>query len=90
MEPTNDDAAIAEFHNAARKRKAVIFAVAAVLTILAGAAALLVAFTATPEAGPARGEIRVILLGGAMIVAGIASAITSYKIATGKILDLDS
>ena len=58
MEFTNDDAAIAEFHNAARKRKAVIFAIAAVVAILAGPAALIVAFSATPDAGPARGEIR--------------------------------
>jgi hypothetical protein len=89
LEPTNDDAAIAEFHNAARKRKAVIFGVAAAVAILAGAAALVVAFSATPTAGPARYEIRVILAGGAMIVAGLGMALTSYRIATGKILDAE-
>jgi hypothetical protein len=86
-----DDAAIEEFHRAARRRKAIIFGVAAVICVLAGAAALLVALTVDvpDDSARRRYDVRVILLGIVLIGAGLVSAYNAYRIGTGQIADID-
>lgn len=81
MEPTNnDDAAIAEFHAAAKRRRQRIMGVTAVLCLLIGAAILVVTFTAgeaNDEGG--RMEGRTLLVGIAFVVAGFVSGGMAIK-----------
>ena len=50
-EPNPDEAAIAEFHRAARRRKAVIFAIAGVVALLGGLGAIVLSLIAGNETG---------------------------------------
>ena len=50
-EATDIDVEIAEFHRAARRRKTVIFAIAALVLVGFGIAALVIAFVAEAPAG---------------------------------------
>lgn len=82
-----DDAAIAEFHAAARRRNVRIFAVTSLVCLLIGIAILVVTFSADPpeaSSSTRRFEARTILFGLGFIVAGGASAVTAYKVARGK------
>lgn len=91
--PNPDEAAIAEFHRAARKRKAVIFAVAGIVALLGGIGAIVLSIIAGGEidtvtrTGP-RYEARTILLGVALVAAGGWMCFTSYRIGSGKIDDI--
>ena len=94
-EPNPDEAAIAEFHRAARRRKAVIFAVAGVVALLGGLGAIVLSIIAGNETGDGavpgnagRYEARTILLGVALVVAGGWMCFTSYRIGSGKIDDV--
>jgi len=87
--PADDEAEIAAFHRAARKRKAVIFAIASVVSFAVGVMALLVAFTAEAPDGSARYEVRVMVLGGILIAAAVWAAVAAYRIGTGQIADVD-
>ena len=91
-EPNPDEAAIAEFHRAARKRKAVIFAIAGVVAIVGGIAAVLLTFLAGGEQDAMgtsqRFEIRTLLLGGALIGAGGWMCFNAYRIGSGQIDDI--
>ena len=80
VDPNADDAAIAEFHAAARRRNVRIFTTAALLCIAIGVVILIVSITAAagtdePRAvsstiGTRRFEGRVIVAGIAFVVAG--------------------
>ncbi len=87
---TDLDAEIAEFHRAARKRKARVFAVAAVVSILIGVAAIIVSVTVTEPDAPGVAkhyEIRTVLVGIGFVVFGVFSAVNAYRIGTGQIDD---
>jgi hypothetical protein len=83
-----DDAEIEAFHRAARKRKAWIFGIAAIVSILAGAGALVVAFSVDVDGG--RFEVRAFAASVALIVAGVGMGYNAYRIGTGQIADVDS
>ena len=92
-QPNPDEEAIAEFHRAARRRKAVIFAIAGVVALLGGLGAIVLSIIAGSEidtvtrSGP-RYEARTILLGIALVAAGGWMCFTSYRIGSGKIDDI--
>ena len=80
MDPTNDDAAIAEFHAAARKRRRRIMAITAIVCALIGIGILVVTFTAEEGAGEGgRFEGRTIVVGLAFIGGGFVSAGMAIK-----------
>ena len=80
MDPANDDAAIAEFHAAAKRRRRRIMAITAIVCGAIGAVILVVAFTADQAAGPGgRFEGRVIVGGLVFLGAGIASAAQAVR-----------
>jgi uncharacterized membrane protein YczE len=79
-----DEAAIAEFHAAARRRNVRILGITALICVLIGIAILVVAFTAEAQPGTERYEVRVIVFGIGFVVAGIGSGIAAYKLATEK------
>jgi uncharacterized membrane protein HdeD (DUF308 family) len=90
-DPSNDDAAIAEFHRAARKKKAVIFGVGGVLSLVFGVLALVLAFSLDPPEGTTRRyEWRLVALGVALIIAGGSFGVASYRIGSGQIDDVES
>ncbi len=80
MDPTSDDAAIAEFHAAAKRRRRRIMAITAIVCAAIGAVILVVAFTADQAAGSGgRFEGRVIVGGVAFLGAGVVSAAKAVK-----------
>ena len=85
----DDEAEIAAFHRAARKRKAIIFAIAALVSFAVGAIALAIALTAETPEGAGRAEIRVLALAIVLMVAGVWCAVAAYRIGTGQIADVD-
>lgn len=86
----NVDAEIAEFHRAARRRKAVIFGVAAAVMIAVGLAALALGLLAPGlDRGVIIYDLRVIVVGAAVLIAGIGSAIKAFRVGTGRVLDVD-
>jgi len=93
-EPNPDEAAIAEFHRAARRRKALIFAIAGVVAIAGGIAAVLLTIFAGGEPDPMTGrtngyEVRSFILGAALIGAGGWMCFNSYRIGSGQIADIE-
>ena len=84
------DKEIAEFHAAARRRKAVIYGIAAVLLIALGAVVLVVAFLGS-EGGELHGRfpVKVIAGGAALVFAGLAAAWAAFRIGTGQVNDVD-
>lgn len=85
------DKEIAEFHAAARRRKAIIYGVAAVLLIGLGGLILVIAFSAgagEEVVGP-RYSVRVIVGGAAMVLAGLSAAYNAYRIGSGQVNDVD-
>lgn len=93
-EPNPDDAAIAEFHRAARKRKAWIFAIAGVVAFIGGLAAVVLTLVAGGDAregdAGAHYEIRTLVLGGALLGSGAWAAWQAWRIGSGQINDIDS
>jgi hypothetical protein len=94
-EPNPDDAAIAEFHRAARKRKALIFAVAGIVALLGGVGAIVLSIIAggqvpdgAIEGSSSRYEARTIVLGIVLVVAGGWMCFTGYRIGSGQIDDI--
>jgi len=81
MDPNHDDAAIAEFHAAAKRRRRLIMAVTAVLCAAIGIAILIVTFTAGEgsEEGGGKMETRTLAVGGAFVLAGFVSAGMAIK-----------
>jgi len=79
-DPTNDDAAIAEFHAAARRRRQRIMVVTAIACVLIGALILVATFAAgsgSDEGG--RFEVRTIAVGIGFVIAGIGSGVVAVK-----------
>jgi hypothetical protein len=93
-EPNPDEAAIAEFHRAARRRKAWIFAIAGIVALLGGIAAVLLTVLAGGEPDPMTGrtngyEARTFILGAALIGAGAWMCFVAFRIGSGKIADIE-
>ena len=89
-EPNPDDAAIAEFHRAARKRKALIFAIAGVVAFFGGLAAVVISFMAEDvSGGGGRFEARTLVLGGVLMGSGAWAAWQAYRIGSGQISDIE-
>jgi hypothetical protein len=84
------DRAIEEFHRAARKRKAVIFAVAAVICLATGIGAVAIALTSDGDPAGGRFRLKALVVAGGLIVAGVFSAVAAYRIGSGQIDDIDS
>jgi hypothetical protein len=85
---SDDDAAIAEFHAAARRRQVRIFAITSVLCLALGIVILLVTFTAgaAPEGG-ARYEVKTLIFGIGFLVAGGGAALTAWRVRRGEDVD---
>ena len=85
------DKEIAEFHNAARRRKAVIYAVAGALMIAVGAVILVVAFWAGDSSGlqSTRYPVKIIAAGGAFVVFGLTALYNAYRIGSGQVNDVE-
>ena len=84
------DKEIEAFHAAARRRKAIIYAVAAVLLIALGGVVLVVAFMGI-DSGEVGGRVPVkVIAGGAgLVFAGLAAAWSAFRIGTGMVNDVD-
>jgi hypothetical protein len=80
-DPNADDAAIAEFHAAARRRRRRIMAITAILCVLIGVAILVVTFTADSgsEEGGGRFEVRTLAVGVGFVIAGFVSAAAAVR-----------
>ncbi len=90
QQATNDDAAIAEFHAAARRGKAKVYGIAGILGILIGIAAVIVTFAAADmENGARRYEIRILAVGVAFVVMGLFAVFQAWRIGTGRANDYD-
>jgi len=82
-----EDPAIAEFHRAARMKKAWVFGVAAAFCLAVGIVVVVVGFTV---GAPAVGyEIRAVVAGAVLIVAGLGAALSSFRLATGQVDDAE-
>lgn len=81
MDSNSDDAAIAEFHADAKRRRRRIMAVTAILCAVIGVAILVVAFTADGAGTRSGGrfEVRTIAVGIAFLVAAFGSAGMAIK-----------
>lgn len=91
MDANNDDAAIAEFHAAARRRQVRIFAIAAFLCVAIGIVILVVTFFAASGTRNndvtrtgARFEGRTIVAGIAFVCAGIGMGWKAIRTARGE------
>jgi hypothetical protein len=89
MDANNDDAAIAEFHAAARRRHMWIFAVAGLLCIALGAVIVVVTIVASFATNDvthtqARFEAKTFVAGLAFIGAGIGSGWKAIRTARGE------
>ena len=91
MEANNDDAAIAEFHAAARRRQVRIFAVAGVLCVVIGVVILVVTITAASATSGndvtrtgARFEGKTLIAAIAFICAGIGMGWKAIRTARGE------
>ena len=82
------DAEIAEFHRAARRRKAWIFGIAGTLSIALGIAILAVWYSSI-EPQYHYGEGRVLFGGIAFVLSGLGMAWNAYRIGSGRINDVD-
>ena len=91
MTATNDDAAIAEFHAAARRSKARVYGIAGLIGIALGVAAIVVTFVAAEatDGGRRRYEIRIAAFGVAFVVLGIFGLFQAWRIGTGRANDFD-
>lgn len=89
--PNNDDAAIAEFHAAARRHKAKVYGIAGIVGILIGVAAIIVTFVADNAIGESGGryETRVLALGIAFVGVGFFGLFQAWRIGTGRANDFD-
>ncbi len=89
--PTNDDAAIAEFHAAARRSKARVYAIAGILGILIGIVAIIVTFAAAEATamGGSRYEFRILAFGFGFVGAGLFGLFQAWRIGTGRANDYD-
>lgn len=92
-ESNPDESAIAEFHRAARRRKAVVFAVAGLVALVGGIGAIVLSVIAGGEidtvtrTGP-RYEARTILLGIALVAAGGWMCWNAFRLGSGRINDV--
>jgi O-antigen/teichoic acid export membrane protein len=91
------DKEIAEFHAAARKRKAVIFGVSGVLMLAIGIAVLLMTFLVTgggdEDSGVSfsvRYPVKVIVVGIAFVLGGLTSCYNAYRVGSGQVNDVES
>lgn len=86
----NDDAAIAEFHAAARRHKAKVYGIAGIIGILIGIAAVVVTFVAAEQIeGSTRYELRILAFGLAFIAMGFFGLFQAWRIGTGRAADFD-
>ena len=86
------DQQIAEFHEAARRRKAWIFAISGVLMLAIGVGLLIVCFTVSSEQdfGRVRYPVKIIVVGVAFVVGGLSSCYNAYRVGSGQVNDVDS
>ena len=87
MEPTNDDAAIREFHAAARRHKAKVYGVAGLVAIAIGIVATIVTFASSGEGG--RLEVRVLAFGLGFVGVGLFFLVQAWRIGSGRANDFD-
>jgi len=93
MTEPSDDAAIAEFHAAARRRQVRIFAVAGAISILIGIAVIVIAILAgnaiedRPYQQSTRYEIRTIIFGIAFVVGGAGFGWKALRTRRGENVD---
>ncbi|MGE0397167.1 MAG: hypothetical protein AB7T06_10640 [Kofleriaceae bacterium] len=88
----NDDAAIAEFHAAARRHKAKVYGIAGIIGIAIGIAAVIVTFAASEtlaDGGGRRYEVRILAVGLAFVVMGLFGLFQAWRIGTGRAADFD-
>lgn len=78
---------IAEFHAAARRRKAMVYAVAAVVLIALGVVVGIITFMAYEGGDPV--PVKAIAGGAVLVVAGLSAAWGAYLLATGRINDIE-
>jgi hypothetical protein len=84
------EAQIAEFTRAERRRKARVYAIGGIVLVLLGIGALIVALTVgEPETGSARYEIKVLVAGIVLTLTGGAFLVSSWRIGTGRVADVD-
>lgn len=82
-----EDPAIAEFHRAARRKKAWVFGVAAAFCLAIGIVVVVIGVYA---GAPAVGfEVRAVVAGVVLIVAGLGAALSSFRLATGQVDDAE-
>jgi multisubunit Na+/H+ antiporter MnhB subunit len=88
---SNMDAQIEAFHRAERKRKAMIYGIAGVIGVAVGAITLAIALLAPYEPGDGTRVYsgKVIVLGIAMVLAGIGGLYNAYRIGSGQVADVD-
>ena len=91
-QPNNDDAAIAEFHAAARRSKARVYGIAGLIGILLGIAAIVVTFVAAEsmDGGGHRYEIRILAFGIGFVDMCLFGLFQAWRIGTGRSNDFDS
>jgi len=88
---TDIDQQIEEFHRAARRRKAIIFAVSGVLMLALGVVLLVISFVAGGgDEVRGRYPIKVIVGGLAFVLGGISSGYNAYRVGSGQVNDVDS
>ncbi|HZJ67771.1 MAG TPA: hypothetical protein VFD36_29910 [Kofleriaceae bacterium] len=82
-----EDPAIAEFHRAARRKKAWVFGVAAAFCLAIGITVVVIGVYAGAPDGAIEG--RAVVAGVVLIVAGLGAARSSYRLATGQVDDAE-
>lgn len=86
---TDDDAAIAEFHAAAQRRKARILGIAGATLIAIGVLVLLVVFVSDVPKDRNRFEAKTLIFAFAFVAGGLVSVAKGFDIRSGRIKDID-
>ena len=81
MDPNSDDAAIAEFHAAARRRRRRIMGITSVLCLVIGAAILIMTFMAGQgsDEGGGRFEAKTLAIGIGFVLASFGAGAAALK-----------
>jgi uncharacterized membrane protein HdeD (DUF308 family) len=89
-EISSEEAAIAEFSRAERRRKARVYCVGGIVALLLGVAAIVVAFAAIdPETQVRRFEVKALVAGVVLVLTGGSFLSAAWKIGTGRVLDVE-
>jgi hypothetical protein len=84
-----DDAAIEEFHRAERRRKAKVFGIAGIVSIVLGIGAMIVAFSAGEPGAGLRFEVKTLAVAIGLVIMGGSFLFNAYRIGTGQIADVE-